>query len=230
MKEFLEGSLFFGVILCFASYGIGVLLNRRFHSPLSNPMLIGIILSILFLIFSGVSYEHYYQSARYLSYFLTPATVCLAIPLYEKLQILKKNWKAILLGVGMGTFSNLVCILLMCRLFGFGELEYLTLLPKSVTTAIGMDLSAEFGGNVAITTAAIAVTGIAGNFLAIPMCRIFRITEPVARGVAIGTASHAMGTTKAMELGQVEGAISSLSIVVAGILTVIVIPVFASLY
>jgi len=229
MQSFFESSAYFGLILSLLAYGIGSLLKRRIHSPLCNPLLIAAILTALFLLLTGTDYQVYYTSAHYLSYLLTPATICLAIPLYEDLEILKKNYKAIFIGISSGVLCSLLCIFVLSLLFGLEHSSYVTLLPKSITTAIGISLSAEMGGNAAITTAAICITGMSGNFFALSLCRLLKITEPIARGVAIGTASHAMGTVRAFELGETEGAVSSLSIVIAGILTVFLVPFFAPL-
>ena len=151
---------------------------------------------------------------------ITPATICLAVPLYERLSVLKKNYKAIIAGILSGVVTSLLNVWVFALMFGFSHAEYVTFLPKSITTAIGMGLSEELGGYGAITAAVIIITGILGNMIAEFVCKICRITEPVAKGIAIGTSSHAMGTARAMEMGETEGAVSSLSIVVAGLLTV----------
>lgn len=229
MHEFLESSSFFGVIISVLSYGIGVLLKKKWKLAVFNPLLISIVITILFLGCTGISYDKYYEGAKYLSYLLTPATVCLAIPLYEQLELLKRNWRAILLGILSGVLSSLGAILGMAFLFQFDHQEYVTFLPKSITTAIGMGISEKLGGYVSISVAAIIITGVLGNIFAEWIFRLFRIQEPVAQGVALGTASHAIGTAKAMELGEVEGAMSSLSIVVAGLMTVIGATVFSYL-
>ena len=184
-------------------------------------------MTILVLLITGVDYQNYYTGAKYISYLLTPATVSLAIPLYEQMEILKKNWKAVIAGIVSGVLTALCSILFMAYLFGLGHAEYVTLLPKSITTAIGMDVSAELGGYVSITVAVIIITGVFGNVIAETVFRIFRIKEPVAKGIALGTSAHAIGTSKAMELGGIEGAMSSLSIVVCGILTVFGTTLFA---
>ena len=158
---------------------------------------------------------------------MTPATICLAVPLYEQMELLKKNWKAILGGIFAGVLTSLGIILIMAFLFEFSHEEYVTFLPKSITTAIGMGVSEELGGYASITVAIIIITGVVGNICADTVCKLFKITDPVAKGIGIGTASHAIGTAKAMEMGDVEGAMSSLSIVVSGILTVIAASVFA---
>ena len=194
-----------------------------------NPLLIAIVLVMLLLRGLDIDYAAYNQSARLVSSLLTPATVCLAVPLYEQLQLLKRHKAAILTGVISGVLTSLVCVLVLAMLFGLDHAAYVTLLPKSITTAIGMGVSEQLGGHVSITVAIIIITGVIGNMIAESVCKAFHITEPIARGVAIGTASHAIGTTKAMEMGEVEGAMSSLSIVVAGVLTVAGASVFSLL-
>ena len=167
---------------------------------------------------------------RYLSWFLTPATVCLAIPLYEQWTLLKKNIAAVALGLTAGVITSLVTVLVLSVLMGLSHEDYVTLLPKSITTAIGMGLSEELGGIVTITVAVIIVTGVIGNMFAENICKLFHISDPVAKGVGIGSASHAMGTSKAMEMGEIEGAMSSLSIAVSGLMTVVVSLIFSHIY
>jgi predicted murein hydrolase (TIGR00659 family) len=222
--------MFFGVFLSIATYELGVLLKRKWKIAIFNPLLISVILIIIILLVGHIDYEVYNQGAQYITYLLTPATVALAVPLYEQLQPLKDNWKAILLGILSGALTSAVCVLVLSMLFGFTHEQYVTLLPKSITTAIGMGLSEELGGIVSITVAVIVLTGVIGNMFAEQICRLFRITEPVAKGIGIGSASHAMGTAKAMEIGEVEGAMSSLSIAVSGIITVIFAIVFSKIY
>ena len=167
---------------------------------------------------------------KYLSYFLTPATVALAVPLYEQIEPLKKNWKAILAGIFAGAMTSALCVLVLSLIFKLSHKQYVTLLPKSITTAIGMGVSEELGGYVTITVAVIVVTGVLGNILGEFVCKIFRITEPISKGLALGASSHAIGTAKAIEIGEIEGAMSSLAIAVAGILTVVFASVFANFY
>lgn len=227
MREFIESSVFFGVMLSLAAYGIGAFLQKKFKLALFNPLLISIILIIGFLTVTETDYNIYEEGAKYISYLLTPATVCLAIPLYEQIKLLKKHYKAILIGICSGVVTSLCCILSMSVLFNLKHAEYVTLLPKSITTAIGIGVSEELGGYTTLTVAVIIITGILGNISASTACKIFHINEPVAKGIAIGTASHAIGTVKAMELGREEGAISGFSIAVAGLLTVAGASVFA---
>lgn len=220
MKEIFATSLFFGVGISVGTYLLGVAIKKRVNFFLFNPLLLAIILTIATLLVSGIEYKEYYEGAKYLSYLLTPATVALAIPLYEQVAIIKKNPMAILVGIASGVLTSGITIFAMSLLFKLGHIEYVTLLPKSITTAIGMDLSAELNGIVPITVAAIMITGLFGNIAGGVLCRILGIKNPIAKGIAIGTASHVMGTSKAMELGKVEGAMSSLSVAVAGAMTV----------
>ena len=227
MSEFMQNSVFWGVALSFVAYGIGMLLQKKFRLAIFNPLLISVILIMLFLNISKTDYKVYQEGADVISYFLTPATVCLAIPLYEQMELLKKNFKAIMVGILSGVLTSLVSVLAMSVFFGLNHKEYTTLLPKSITTAIGMSVSEELGGYVTLTVAIIIITGILGSILAEAACKVFHITEPIAKGVAIGTASPAIGTSKAMEMGETEGAISGLSIAVAGLLTVAGASIFA---
>jgi len=229
MAEFAASSVFLGVFLSIGAYLIGLAVKRKTGLAVMNPLLIAVALVIALLAVLDIPYEAYNQSAKLLSSLLTPATICLAVPLYEQLSLLKRHRNAILAGIVSGVITSLVCVLALCFLFRLDHASYVTLLPKSITTAIGMGVSEKLGGYVSITVAVIIITGILGNIIAESVCRFFRITEPVARGVAIGTSSHAIGTTKAMEMGQIEGAMSSLSIVIAGVMTVIGASLFAPL-
>ena len=228
MKELLNSSLYFGVTVSIAGYGIGLFLKRKFKWGFLNPLLLAIIFVIIVLQVFGIDYEVYDETAKYLSYLLTPATVCLAIPLYKQIELLKKNLTAVVLGIVAGVFSSLGSVFGMAYLFGLSHKEYVTSLPKSITTAIGIGVSEELGGFTTITVAVIIVTGVLGNVIGEQICKIFRIQEPVAVGLALGTSAHAIGTTKALELGEVQGAMSSLSIAVAGLITVVGASVFAN--
>ena len=230
MSNFLENSVFFGVFISIITYEIGVLIKKKLKLAIFNPLLISIALIIVFLLAFHIKYNVYESGAQYLSYFLTPATVALAVPLYEQIEPLKKNWKAIVAGILSGALTSALCVLAVALIFQLDHKQYVTLLPKSITTTIGMGLSEELGGIVTITVAVIVVTGVIGNMFAESICKLFHITDPVAKGIGIGSASHAMGTAKAMEMGEIEGAMSSLSIAVSGLLTVVVSIIFAQIY
>ena len=227
MNGLIHSSLYFGMLVSVGAYMLGVWLKKKTGWAILNPLLVAIIVVIAFLSVFHIEYKEYNRGAVYLSYFLTPATVCLAIPLYEQLELLRHNLRAILAGLISGVLTSLVSVLAMAVLFRLDHDVYVTLLPKSITTAIGMGVSEELGGIVTITVAVIIVTGILGNVIGEHVFRISKIEEPIAKGIALGSASHAIGTAKAMELGEIEGAMSSLSIAVAGVLTVIGASVFA---
>lgn len=227
MNEFFQSSMFAGVALSLVSYLIGMLLKKKFKLGIFNPLLIAIVVSIIVLLIGKVDYKVYNEGAKYLSWLLTPATVCLAIPLYEQWGLLKKNFKAVLLGLVAGVVTSLGTVYVLSLIMGLSHKDYVTLLPKSITTAIGMGVSEELGGYVTITVAVIIVTGVLGNMIGELVCKIFRITEPISKGLAFGSAAHAIGTAKAIEIGEVEGAMSSLAIAVSGILTVVLSSVFA---
>lgn len=229
MNEFFANTLFFGALISLASYSIGMFLKKKLRLPIFNPLLVAIVLTMGFVLIFDIDYEVYNSGAKYLSYLLTPATICLAIPLYEQFELLKKNAAAVIVGIATGVITSLSSVLILSWIFNLNHAEYVTLLPKSITTAIGMGVSEELGGYVAITVAIIIITGIIGNIIAEAVCKLFRITDPIAKGVGIGSASHAIGTTKAMELGKTEGAMSSLSIVVSGFLTVLLAGIFANM-
>ena len=227
MNEIILNSATVGVVISLAAYGVGVLLKKKLKMSKFNPMLISIVLVIVVISVLGIDYDSYNESAKYISYLLTPATVALAIPLYQQIELLKKHIIAIIIGIASGVITSLSSVLIIAIIFNLSQEEYVTLLPKSITTAIGMGLSEEFGGIVSISVAVIIITGVFGNMVAEGMCKLFRIKSPISRGLAIGTAAHAVGTAKAMEMGEIEGAMSSLAIVVAGLGTVIAMSFFS---
>lgn len=228
MNDFFRESMFAGVTLSLVAYLIGTLLKKKFKLGIFNPLLISIVVSIVVLVVGKVDYYTYNEGAKYLSWLLTPATVCLAIPLYEQWGLLLKNFKAVMLGLVAGTITSLTTVLALALICGLSHEEYVTLLPKSITTAIGMGVSEELGGDVTITVAVIIITGVLGNIFGELICKIFKIDEPISRGLAFGASSHAIGTAKALEIGEVEGAMSSLAIAVSGILTVALSSLYAN--
>lgn len=230
MKEIVSSSIFFGISITLIAYQIGLFLNKKFKTSLFNPLLIAEALVILILAVSNISYESYNNGGKYIGYLLTPATVCLAIPLYEEFAHLKNNWKAILLGIITGVMTSGFSVLALSIAFGFSHTEYVTLLSKSITTAIGIGVTEELNGIVPITIAAIAVAGITGNVTGEFVLKITKITHPIAKGVGLGSASHVLGTSRAMEIGELEGAIASLALTVSGIITVVAASLFATLY
>jgi len=226
MKDFFESTMFSGIFLTLITYGIGLALKKKFKLAIFNPLLISEVLSIVFVAYFKVDIKKYNDSTKILTYLLTPATICLAIPLYEQFQKLKDNWVAVLGGIFAGTVASLSLIFGSALIFKLNHDEYTSLLPKSITTAIGIVLSEQYSGIVGITIGAIVITGITGNVFCEPLLKLCRITHPVAKGVAIGTASHALGTSKALQIGEIEGAMSGLSIAVCGLLTVVLMSFF----
>ena len=226
LQGFLSGSAAWGVLLTLAAFALGALLNKATGKAIFNPLLLGSIFVIILLSVLNIPYADYKASAAPVNYLLLPATISLAIPLYEKWDLLKENAAAIIAGISVGTLVSLGSALALTLALNLTREQYATLLPKSVTTAISMDVAAELGGIAALTGA--IVTGIAGNLLAEVVCKIFHITDPIAKGVGIGTSAHAVGTSKALQMGEVEGAMSGLSIAVAGVLTAVLCPFFVS--
>ena len=229
MNDFLQISLFFGAVISLLAYEFGLILKKKFKLAVLNPLLIAVICVIGVTQVLHIDYKTYNESAKYISYLLTPATVCLAVPLYEQLNLLRKNLKAVIAGLLAGVVASMGGVWVCAKVFGLNHQEYVTLLPKSITTAIGMGVSEELGGIVTITVAAIVITGILGNVIADVVFRVFGIHDPVARGLALGNSAHAIGTARAMELGEIEGAMSSLAIAVAGLLTVLGASFFAQI-
>jgi predicted murein hydrolase (TIGR00659 family) len=230
MKDAFVNSIYFGIVLSLMTYMLGVWLKKKLKWGFVNPLLISVVVIIGVLLLADIDYESYNKGGQYISYLLTPATVCLAIPMYKQLHLLKAYRKAVVFGLLAGVIASLGSVLGLSVLFGLTHQQYVTLLPKSITTAIGLGVSQELGGLPAITVAVIIITGLIGNVTAQGFCRLLRIKDPVAVGLAIGTSAHALGTAKALELGEVQGAMSSLAIVAAGLLTVVGASVFAMLW
>lgn len=229
MAEFLENVSLFPIVLTLGAYQLGLWLRKKWNHPLCNPLLIAVILVIGVLLATGYSTERYIESTQVISWLITPATVCLALPLYEQLKTLKKSLPAILIGIAAGTVASLAVIFGLCKLWGLDRQLTVSLLPKSITTAMGMVLSAENGGIESLTTAVIIITGILGSLVGSMLCKLFKIKDAVAQGVAFGTASHVIGTSRANELSALTGAVSSLSLAVAGILTAVLFPLVCML-
>lgn len=224
VNEFLGESLFFGMALSLIAYRIGFMVQKKWKKVFLNPLLIAVILIITFLLVTGISYETYEYGAKYLSYFMTPVTVCLAVPLYRQLQVLKENLAAILISIAIGCLTHAAVVIAILSVFGVEEQLIFSLLPKSITTAIALGVSSEIGGIQGITVIGVMVAGISGAVVGPALLKLVGVTEPVAQGLAIGSSSHAVGTSKAIELGEVQAAMSSLAIVVTGILTVVIVP------
>ena len=212
------------VLLTLLAYQAGVLLQKKTKSPVCNPILVGVVLVLLFMALTGLENKTYQAANVRLSWLMTPATICLAIPMYQQVEILKKNWRAMVAGIAAGALSCLAVVLVWGLVFQFDRELTISLLPKSVTSAIGVPLSGLNGGILSITTAAIILTGILASVMGPVLCKLFRLKDEISRGVAFGTAGHVIGTARANELNPLTGAVSSLSLVVAGLLTALVMP------
>ena len=229
MNEFLSQLPLFSLVLTLGTYQIGLLLQKKWKTPLCNPLLISVALVVGVLMATGFAAEQYQMDMKIFSWLITPATVSLAVPLYQQMQKLKKNLPAIVAGVAAGAITGLVSVFALCALFSLDRQTTVSLLPKSITTAIGMVISGQNGGIEALTSLVIAFTGIVGCVTGPILCKLLKLDHPIAQGVAFGTSAHVIGTSKASELGSIQGAVSSLSLVTAGILTAVLFPFVVTL-
>lgn len=229
IKQILLNTTFFGMVLSLCAFWVGVVLKRKFKISLFNPLVISIIIVVAILTALGINYEEYLLSAKTLSYLLTPATVCLAVPLYEQFSLLRQNYLAIIAGLLAGIASGMLSTYVISLIFGFNHALYASLLPKSVTMAIGMGISEQAGGVVTLSVAAIIATGMVGSMSAGVIFKLLKITSAVAQGLALGTSSHAMGVARAFELGDAQAAMASLALAVSGLISVIAVSIFANL-
>ena len=228
MAEFLLSIGVWGVALTLGAFALGTWINKKTGQALCNPLLLGSIFVILFLSLVQIHFGEYKESVSFLSYLLLPATVSLAVPLYEQWLPMQKNAKAVLCGILAGSVTSMISVIAMSWILKLDPVLSASLMPKSVTSAIGAEVAGELGGIGSLAGALIILTGIVGNLSATALCRICKLRDPIARGVAIGTGSHAVGTSRALQMGRVEGAVSSLSIAVAGVLTAALCPILAN--
>lgn len=228
MIEWLS-SPFFGILISLFAFECAVWIQKKTRILLCNPLLLSIVFVIAFLLLCDIDVAQYQEGGQIIDMFLGPITVALAIPLYRQLQSLKNFMVPILLGILLGSIAGMLSILICAGLFQFEPEMMASLLPKSVTTPIGIEISAQLGGIPSITVLNILVTGILGSMMADIVFRIFAIKDPVAKGIALGTSAHAVGTSKALQLGHIEGAMSSLAIGVAGLMTVFLAPILWNL-
>ncbi|MFI3210714.1 MAG: LrgB family protein [Peptostreptococcaceae bacterium] len=218
----------FGIIISVLFFSLGLFLNKKFKSPLLNPILIAIICIISTLLIFDIPYENYKIGADSINFFLGPITVLLAVPLYKQFDLLKKHFTSILIGITSGVLTSFLSITILTTLLQGDSIITNSLIPKSITTPMGISLSRNIGGIESITVVSIIITGITGAIIAPIVCKAFK--NPVAKGIGIGTASHAIGTSRAIQMGEIEGAMSGLSIGISGLLTVIIIPLLTPLF
>lgn len=220
----------FGILISLVTFEIGCFIYKKTKFSLFNPLFISIILIILFLTKFHISLDEYNKGGQFISFFLTPSTVILAVPLYKKIKLLKANALPIIIGICGGSSTGIFCVLLLCHLFKLSKPINISMIPKSVTVPIGIEISKQLGGLPAVTVATIVLTGIIGAIIGPSICNFFKIKDKVAVGIAIGTASHAVGTSKAIEIGDTEGAMSGLSIGLAGLITVFIAPIICKFF
>lgn len=230
MMEFVNTAQYFGIALTLLMFMAAVYINRRMPGALTTPLFLATIFVVIFLTAFDIPYEAYNKGAQYITYFLVPVTVCFAVPMYRQMPLLKKHAPAILLAMAIGVASSVFAVCLICIFLGLGDIVARSLAAISVTTAIAIGITEKLGGVVALTVSSVIVTGILGASVSDLVCRKFGLTNPIARGLAIGNASHAAGTTKAMEMGPVEGAMSSLAIVISGLMTAVAAPLIVTMF
>lgn len=229
MKDLISSPSFF-IMISLITFEIGCYINKKIKIAILNPLLVSIILLIVFLKCFNISVNEYNTGGQFITFLLAPATVVLAVPLYKKIKLFKANAIPIFIGISLGTIGGIISVIVMCNIFGISRKISLSMIPKSITTPIGMAVSKQIGGIPSITVAAIIITGITGAVIGPTIFKVFHINDRVARGIALGCSSHAVGTSKAIELGEVEGAMSSLAIGLTGLITVIVAPILVKIF
>lgn len=212
----------FGIALTIFAFYLGRQISNKVKLSIFNPLILSIILIIIIIKIFNIPIKYYNNGGNIITMFLAPATTALAYYIYKQIEMLKKYFIPVIAGCFVGSATSLISVTVLSKLFGLEEVMLISLLPKSVTAPIAIDISNSLGGMTSITFLAVALSGLFGAVFAPLLIKIFRIKNSVAAGVAIGTCSHAFGTSKAIEIGEVEGAMSGLSIGIAGILTVII--------
>ena len=228
MNELLSQSAFFGIFITIGAYQLGRMIQNKWKLSIFNPLLIATVIIISVLVIFRIDYSTYEAGSKYISIFLTPITVCLALPLYRQIKVLQKNVWAILIGILSGCIAHILVLFGMAILFKLDSPLLYSLLPKSITTPIAIGISAEIGGLQVITIVAVVIAGITGAAIGPAVIKLLRIKEPIAQGLCLGASSHAVGTSKAMEMGEIQGAMGSLAIVVTGVMSVIIIPILVN--
>lgn len=224
MFEAIQSHPFFGIFLTLFFYALGMNIHKKWKSPLTMPLVIAIVLIVVFLSITKIPYEDYYEGGKSVGLWITPATVALALKLEQYYETLKANFKSILMGIVLGVVTHTLIILVLVKLFGMDSTLFVTIYPKSVTTAIALGVSESLGGYVALTVSLVVFTGIVGAMVGPYVFKTLKIKDPIAQGISIGTAAHAIGTTKAIEIGPLQGAMSGLAITVTGVITVLLTP------
>ncbi len=223
MIEALYASPLFGIALSLAAYEMGLYVQKRCGgTPVVNPLFVSILILVPFLLITDIPLDVYYQGGDIITLALVPVTAVLGLNIYKQRLVLKERFVPIVFGCAAGCAFNVAFMCTICKLAGLDDVLTNSLISRSVTSPIALALSEQLGGLTAITMVSVMVTGVTGAALSPLLVRLFRVKNPVAAGVAIGTSSHALGTSTALELGEVQGAMSGVSIGVAGVITVII--------
>jgi len=228
MQEYLANSTFFGIFLTIFVYQMAILLQKKTKLTLLNPLLVTMIVIMVLLTVLDIPYDTYNKGGQIITSFLTPLTVCLAVPLYRQMRILKKNIAAVVISILCGCVAHAATMIVMAKLLQVDTMLRDSLMSKSVTTAIALGVTEELGGIQGVTVIGVLVAGIMGAVVGPSILRLVQVKDPIAFGLGLGAASHAIGTSKAVERGEVQGAMSSLAIVVTGVLTGIMVPISVS--
>lgn len=230
MQEYLANSTFFGIFLTIFVYQMAILLQKKTKLLLLNPLLVTMIVIMVFLSVADISYDTYNKGGQMITSFLTPITVCLAVPLYRQMRILKENVAAVVISIVCGCVAHAATMIVMAKMLHVEGMLRDSLMSKSVTTAIALGITEELGGIQGVTVIGVLVAGIMGAVVGPAILKLVRVRNPIAFGIGLGAASHAIGTSKALEIGEVQGAMSSLAIVVTGVLTVVMVPIVVSFF
>ena len=230
MIDLITNSSYFGLVITIAMFIIATIINKKWPNPFTTPLFLGTIFVIAILLSFKIPYETYNNTAKYLTYFLVPVTVCFAVPMYRQLNLLKEHIWSILFAMFVGVCASVLTICILVLLLGLSDVIARSLVSISVTTALAIGITQKLGGMVSLTVSAVIITGILGASVSDKLCKWMKLKHPISRGLAIGNASHAAGTVKAMEMGKIEGSFSSLAIVLSGLMTAVVAPIAIWVY
>jgi len=230
MTDLITNSTYFGAAITIAMFALATIINKKWQNPFTTPLFLATIFVIIILLSFNIPYATYNQTAKYLTYFLVPVTVCFAVPMYRQLPLLKKHILTILFAMLVGVIASVLSICILVILLGLSDIIARSLVSISVTTALAIGITQKLGGMVSLTVSAVIITGILGASVSDKLCKWMKLKNPISRGLAIGNASHAAGTVKAMEMGKIEGSFSSLAIVISGLMTAVVAPIAIYVY
>ena len=230
MNELLINKPIISIAATVIVYVISFYVSKYIKLPILPPIILSISIVSILIIILDIDYQAYNSGAKFLTYLITPATICLAIPIYRKRDVLQKNYSTILISICVGIISGCVStFILVTYVFKLNSILLGSLLTKSITTPIAIEITENLGGIRSLAIVAVILSGISGGIAGPFICKIFNINSPFSKGIALGTASHAFGTIKALEIGETEGAMSSLALVVAGIISIVLIPILVKI-